>query len=183
MENQNKEQDGRTERIKELVGLLNRASKAYYAEDVEIMSNYEYDKLYDELAELEKETGIVLSNSPTLQVGYEAVDDLPKERHERPMLSLGKTKSREELQEWLGEQKALLSWKLDGLTVVLTYSGGKLVKAVTRGNGEVGEVVTNNAKVFKNIPVSISYMGELVLRGEAVITYSDFQKKIGRAHV
>ena len=140
------------------------------------MSNYEYDKLYDELAELEKETGIVLSNSPTLQVGYEAVDDLPKERHERPMLSLGKTKSREELQEWLGEQKALLSWKLDGLTVVLTYSGGKLVKAVTRGNGEVGEVVTNNAKVFKNIPVSISYMGELVLRGEAVITYSDFQK-------
>ena len=176
MENQNKEQDGRTERIKELVGLLNRASKAYYAEDVEIMSNYEYDKLYDELAELEKETGIVLTNSPTLQVGYEAVDDLPKERHERPMLSLGKTKSREELQEWLGEQKALLSWKLDGLTVVLTYSGGKLVKAVTRGNGEVGEVVTNNAKVFKNIPVSISYMGELVLRGEAVITYSDFQK-------
>ncbi len=176
MENQNKEQDGRTERIKELVELLNRASKAYYAEDVEIMSNYEYDKLYDELAELEKETGIVLSNSPTLQVGYEAVDDLPKERHERPMLSLGKTKSREELQEWLGEQKALLSWKLDGLTVVLTYSGGKLVKAVTRGNGEVGEVVTNNAKVFKNIPVSISYMGELALRGEAVITYSDFQK-------
>ena len=176
MENQNKEQDGRTERIKELVELLNRASKAYYAEDVEIMSNYEYDKLYDELAELEKETGIVLSNSPTLQVGYEAVDDLPKERHERPMLSLGKTKSREELQEWLGEQKALLSWKLDGLTIVLTYSGGKLVKAVTRGNGEVGEVVTNNAKVFKNIPVSISYMGELVLRGEAVITYSDFQK-------
>ncbi len=176
MENQNKEQDGRTERIKELVKLLNRASKAYYAEDVEIMSNYEYDKLYDELAELEKETGIVLSNSPTLQVGYEAVDDLPKERHERPMLSLGKTKSREELQEWLGEQKALLSWKLDGLTVVLTYSGGKLVKAVTRGNGEVGEVVTNNAKVFKNIPVSISYMGELALRGEAVITYSDFQK-------
>ena len=176
MENQNKEQDGRTERIKELVELLNRASKAYYAEDVEIMSNYEYDKLYDELAELEKETGIVLSNSPTLQVGYEAVDDLPKERHERPMLSLGKTKSREELQEWLGEQKALLSWKLDGLTIVLTYSGGKLVKAVTRGNGEVGEVVTNNAKVFKNIPVSISYMGELALRGEAVITYSDFQK-------
>ena len=176
MENQNKEQDGRTERIKELVELLNRASKAYYAEDVEIMSNYEYDKLYDEPAELEKETGIVLSNSPTLQVGYEAVDDLPKERHERPMLSLGKTKSREELQEWLGEQKALLSWKLDGLTIVLTYSGGKLVKAVTRGNGEVGEVVTNNAKVFKNIPVSISYMGELALRGEAVITYSDFQK-------
>lgn len=170
------ERDRKMERVKELAKLLNRASKAYYAEDAEIMSNYEYDKLYDELAALEEETGIVLSNSPTRHVGYEAVDELPKERHERPMLSLGKTKSREELQEWLGGQRALLSWKLDGLTVVLTYLGGKLAKAVTRGNGEVGEVVTNNAKVFQNIPVSISYQEELVLRGEAVITYSDFEK-------
>ena len=128
-------------RIKELTELLNRASKAYYAEDKEIISNYEYDKLYDELAALEEETGIVLSASPTRHVGYEAVDELPKERHERPMLSLGKTKEREELREWLGEQKGLLSWKLDGLTIVLTYSGGKMVKAVTRGRtmGKLGK--------------------------------------------
>lgn len=176
MESGNRQQDKKTERIRELTKLLNKASSAYYAEDREIMSNYEYDRLYDELEALEKETGIVLSNSPTLHVGYEAVDELPKERHERPMLSLGKTKSREELAEWLGEQKALLSWKLDGLTVVLTYRDGKMAKAVTRGNGEVGEVVTNNAKVFHNLPVSISYTGELVLRGEAVITYSDFEE-------
>lgn len=176
MENENFQQDKTAERIRELTQLLNKASLAYYAEDREIMSNYEYDRLYDELEALERETGIILSNSPTLHVGYEAVDELPKERHERPMLSLGKTKSREELAEWLGEQKALLSWKLDGLTVVLTYKDGKLAKAVTRGNGEVGEVVTNNAKVFHNLPVSISYTGELVLRGEAVITYSDFEQ-------
>ena len=176
MENENCQQDKTAERIRELTQLLNKASLAYYAEDREIMSNYEYDRLYDELEALERETGIILSNSPTLHVGYEAVDELPKERHERPMLSLGKTKSREELAEWLGEQKALLSWKLDGLTVVLTYKDGKLAKAVTRGNGEVGEVVTNNAKVFHNLPVSISYAGELVLRGEAVITYSDFEQ-------
>lgn len=176
MENENCQQDKTAERIRELTQLLNKASLAYYAEDREIMSNYEYDRLYDELEALERETGIILSNSPTLHVGYEAVDELPKERHERPMLSLGKTKSREELAEWLGEQKALLSWKLDGLTVVLTYKDGKLEKAVTRGNGEVGEVVTNNAKVFHNLPVSISYTGELVLRGEAVITYSDFEQ-------
>lgn len=176
MENENCQQDKTAERIRELTQLLNKASLAYYAEDREIMSNYEYDRLYDELEALERETGIILSNSPTLHVGYEAVDELPKERHERPMLSLGKTKSREELAEWLGEQKALLSWKLDGLTVVLTYKDGKLAKAVTRGNGEVGEVVTNNAKVFHNLPVSISYTGELVLRGEAVITYSDFEQ-------
>ena len=176
MENENCQQDKTAERIRELTQLLNKASLAYYAEDREIMSNYEYDRLYDELEALERETGIILSNSPTLHVGYEAVDELPKERHERPMLSLGKTKSREELVEWLGEQKALLSWKLDGLTVVLTYKDGKLAKAVTRGNGEVGEVVTNNAKVFHNLPVSISYTGELVLRGEAVITYSDFEQ-------
>ena len=166
----------KTERIKELTELLNRASKAYYAEDAEIMSNFEYDKLYDELVALEQETGMVLANSPTIHVGYEAVDELPKERHEKPMLSLGKTKSREELQEWIGDQNALLSWKLDGLTVVLTYSGGKLAKAVTRGNGEVGEVVTNNARTFRNLPLTIPYKGELILRGEAVITYSDFEK-------
>lgn len=176
MKGENRQQDKKAERIRELTQLLNKASSAYYAEDRELMSNYEYDRLYDELEALEKETGIVLSNSPTRHVGYEAVDELPKERHERPMLSLGKTKSREELAEWLGEQKALLSWKLDGLTIVLTYRDGKMEKAVTRGNGEVGEVVTNNAKVFQNLPVSISYAGELVLRGEAVITYSDFEE-------
>ena len=140
------------------------------------MGNFEYDKLYEELEALEKATGMVLSDSPTVKVGYEAVEELPKERHERAMLSLGKTKSREELQDWLQDEPALLSWKLDGLTIVLTYFEGKLAKAVTRGNGEVGEVVTNNAKTFRNIPLSIPYQGELVLRGEAVITYSDFGK-------
>ena len=163
-------------RMKELADTLNSASKAYYAQDMEIMSNFEYDRLYDELAELEKETGVILANSPTIHVGYEAVDELPKERHEKPMLSLAKTKSREELREWLNGKEALLSWKLDGLTIVLTYFAGKLAKAVTRGNGEVGEVITNNAKVFRNVPLSIPYQGELILRGEAVITYSDFEK-------
>lgn len=163
-------------RMKELVELLNRASESYYAKDTEIMSNFEYDKLYDELEQLEQETGVVLANSPTVKVGYAAVDELPKEKHEQPMLSLGKTKDREELREWVQDKKALLSWKLDGLTIVLTYQAGKLVKAVTRGNGEEGEVVTNNAKVFKNIPLSIPFEGDLVLRGEAVITYSDFEK-------
>ena len=164
------------DRIKELVELLNRAAESYYAKDTEIMSNYEYDKLYDELEQLEQETGVVLANSPTVKVGYEAVDELPKERHEHPMLSLGKTKSREELRDWVQEKSALLSWKLDGLTIVLSYHEGKLAKAVTRGNGEVGEVITNNARVFKNIPMSIPFEGDLVLRGEAVITYSDFEK-------
>lgn len=164
------------ERIKYLVDTLNKAAKAYYAEDREIMSNREYDALYDELQSLEQETGIVLTNSPTVSVGYEAVDELPKERHESPMLSLGKTKSREELRDWLQGKAAILSWKLDGLTIVLTYRDGKLAKAVTRGNGEIGEVVTNNARTFKNIPLSIPFTGELVLRGEAVITYSDFEK-------
>jgi DNA ligase (NAD+) len=164
------------DRIKELVKILNAASKAYYAEDKEIISNFEYDKLYDELVSLEEETGVVLANSPTVNVGYEAVDELPKERHDSPMLSLGKTKSREELRDWLQGHEGLLSWKLDGLTIVLTYNEGKLVKAVTRGNGEVGEVITNNARTFKNIPLNISYKGELILRGEAVITYSDFEK-------
>ncbi len=140
------------------------------------MSNYEYDRLYDELLELEKTTGVTLADSPTANVGFEAVDELPKERHERPMLSLAKTKSREELRDWLNGKEALLSWKLDGLTIVLTYFDGKLVKAVTRGNGEVGEVITNNARVFKNVPLSIPYQGELILRGEAVISYSEFER-------
>ena len=166
----------KTERIKYLVEKLNEAAEAYYAKDEEIISNYEYDKLYDELEQLEKETGVILANSPTVRVGYEAVDELPKERHESPMLSLDKTKSREELQSWLQGNPAILSWKLDGLTVVLTYNEGKLAKAVTRGNGEIGEVVTNNAKTFKNLPLTIPYQGELVLRGEAVISYSDFEK-------
>ncbi len=162
--------------MKEKIELLNRAAKAYYQENREIMSNYEYDKLYDELAELEKETGMVLSNSPTVRVGYELLTALPKERHEKPMLSLDKTKDVEALRSWLGSRKGMLSWKLDGLTLVLTYRGGSLEKAVTRGNGEVGEVVTNNVKVFKNIPLAIPYKGDLVLRGEAVISYSDFNR-------
>ena len=169
-------QSSKIDRIKDLVEQLNAASESYYAKDQEIMSNYEYDKLYDELVELEKETGVTLANSPTVNVGYEAVDELPKERHESPMLSLGKTKSREELRDWLQGNPAILSWKLDGLTIVLTYREGKLAKAVTRGNGEIGEVITNNARTFKNLPLNISYTGELILRGEAVITYSDFEK-------
>ena len=163
-------------RIKQLVEKLQEASKAYYAENREIISNFEYDRLYDELVELENKTGVILSNSPTVTVGYEAVEELPKERHESPMLSLGKTKDREELRDWLQGKSALLSWKLDGLTVVLTYYAGKLAKAVTRGNGEIGEVITNNARTFKNLPISIAYQGELVIRGEAVISYSDFEK-------
>ncbi len=164
------------ERMRELVLLLNRASEAYYAKDEELISNFEYDKLYDELAALEAGLGVTLADSPTVQVGYEAVEELPKERHETPMLSLAKTKSREELRDWLNGREALLSWKLDGLTIVLTYENGALQKAVTRGNGEVGEVITNNAKVFRNIPLTIPYRGELILRGEAVITYSGFEK-------
>ena len=166
----------KNERMKELVSLLNKASRAYYQEAQEIMSNYEYDRLYDELKELEDELGITLSNSPTVNVGYEVVSELPKERHESPMLSLDKTKEAEELKNFVGDQKVLMSWKMDGLTVVLTYRDGKLYKAVTRGNGEVGEVITNNAKVFKNVPVQIAYQGELILRGEAVIGYKDFEK-------
>lgn len=162
--------------IRELVDQLNRARRAYEQEDREEISNFEYDKLYDELLDLEKETGIILSNSPSIQVGYEVLSALPKERHEKPMLSLDKTKDVLTLKSWLGDQHGYLSWKLDGLTIVLTYNEGKLVKAVTRGNGEIGEVITNNAKVFKNIPLSITYQGELIIRGEAVIKYSDFDK-------
>ena len=168
--------ENKIERMRELVSFLNSASEAYYAKDEEIISNFEYDRLYDELVELEKELGVTLTDSPTVQVGYEAVDELPKERHETAMLSLAKTKSREELVDWLNGKTGLLSWKLDGLTIVLTYQGGALLKAVTRGNGEVGEVVTGNARVFRNLPLSIPYQGELILRGEAVITYSGFEK-------
>lgn len=163
-------------RMKELAAVLNEASKAYYQNDSEIMSNYEYDKLYDELVELEKDTGTVLAGSPTMSVGYESIDSLPKERHESPMLSLDKTKERENLVSWLGKQDGILSWKLDGLTVVLTYNDGKLVKAVTRGNGEIGEVITNNARTFDNLPLVIPYKDALTIRGEAVISYEDFEK-------
>lgn len=169
-------QQSKMDRIKELVELLNKAGKSYYSEGRELMSNYEYDALYDELGMLEKETGYILSNSPTVNVGYEVLSELPKERHESPMLSLDKTKSPEALAEWLGSQKGLLSWKLDGLTIVLTYDNGQLQKAVTRGNGEVGEIITNNARVFKNVPVTIPFKGKIVLRGEAIITYSDFER-------
>ena len=165
-----------TDRMKELIEVLNKASKAYYAEDTEIMSNAEYDELYDELLMLEEKTGTVLAGSPTVNVGYEAVDNLPKETHESPMLSLDKTKDREALRDWLNGHEALLSWKLDGLTIVLTYENGTLSKAVTRGNGEVGEVVTNNAKTFINLPHKIAYKGKLIIRGEAVISYDDFNK-------
>ena len=166
--------EDKTKRIRELIGTLRAAGRAYYQESREIMSNFEYDKLYDELVSLEKETGIVFANSPTQNVGYEVVSALPKERHEKPMLSLNKTKSVEELADWLGGQTGLLSWKMDGLTIVLTYQNGTLVKAVTRGNGEIGEVITANAKAFVNVPLNISYQGELILRGEAIIRYSDF---------
>ena len=169
-------QEQKIERMKELIELLNRAGRAYYQESREIMSNFEYDRLYDELAGLEEETGTVFGNSPTQNVGYEAVSALVKERHEKPMLSLNKTKSVEELKEWLGSEQGLLSWKMDGLTIVLTYEGGEIKKAVTRGNGEIGEVITANARTFVNMPMTIPYEGQLVIRGEAVIRYSDFFK-------
>ena len=162
--------------MKEKIELLNRAAKAYYQDAEEIMSNFEYDRLYDELAALEAETGVILSGSPTQNVGYEVLSELPKERHAERMLSLDKTKDRESLAAWLGSQKGLLSWKLDGLTVVLTYEEGKLAKALTRGNGDVGEVITANARAFSNLPLTIPYKQRLVLRGEAVISYSDFEK-------
>ena len=171
-----KQNEDKILRMKELHRELLAASRAYYQESCEIMSNFEYDRLYDELLELEKETGTVLAGSPTQKVGYEVLSELPKEAHEAPMLSLDKTKEVPVLQEWLGSQKGLLSWKLDGLTIVLTYEGGELVKAVTRGNGEIGEVITNNAKVFSNVPLRIPYQGQLILRGEAIIKYSDFAR-------
>lgn len=166
----------KTERIKELTALLNSASRAYYSEDREIMSDREYDALYDELLKLEEETGIVLSNSPTQHVGYEAAESLKKERHASPMLSLDKTKDPDVLADFLGDQTGLLSWKMDGLTIVLTYENGTLAKAVTRGNGLIGEVVTANARTFVNLPLKIPFKGKLILRGEAVIKYSDFER-------
>ena len=165
-----------TKRMQELVELLNRAAKAYYQDADEIMSNYEYDALYDELQALEVKTGVTLSSSPTVNVGYEVLSELPKERHPSPMLSLDKTKDVAGLQAFAGDQKVVMSWKMDGLTIVLTYRDGTLVKAVTRGNGEVGEVITANARTFKNLPLQIPYKGELILRGEAVIGYQDFAK-------
>ena len=168
--------DDKKRRIEELIETLNEASAAYYDEASEIMSNYEYDALYDELELLEKETGYTPLNSPTKNVGYTVQSELPKERHRSRMLSLDKTKSREELAAWLGDHEGLLSWKLDGLTVVLTYEGGELVKAVTRGNGDIGEVITPNARVFVNVPKHIPYKGHAVIRGEAVITYEEFDR-------
>lgn len=164
------------EKMKQLISILNDAGRAYYQEAKEIMSNLEYDKLYDELVELEEKTGMTLANSPTIHVGYEVLSQLPKEAHVVPMLSLDKTKEKEVMKSWLGENKGLLSWKLDGLTIVLTYRKGKLEKAITRGNGNIGEVITNNAKTFRNLPLTIPFQGELVIRGEAVIKYSDFEK-------
>lgn len=168
--------DEKIRRMKELAAVLLPAARAYYQESREVMSNREYDQLYDELLALEAETGVVLAGSPTQKVGYEVLSELPKEAHQSPMLSLDKTKEVEALQDWLGEQKGLLSWKLDGLTIVLSYEGGELVKAVTRGNGEVGEVITNNARVFANVPLKIAYEGRLTLRGEAIIRYSEFER-------
>ena len=176
METKQETAENKTARMRELVDLLNRAGRAYYQEAREIMSNYEYDALYDELTELEKELHVTLSDSPTVHVGYEVVSELPKERHESPMLSLDKTKDVEELRAFAGDHDVVMSWKMDGLTIVLTYRDGELAKAVTRGNGEVGEVITANARVFKNIPLKIPYKGELILRGEAVIGYRDFER-------
>ncbi len=163
-------------RMRELVEKLNEAAAVYYQGTDEIMSNFEYDKLYDELVSLEKTTGTILSASPTQKVGYEVISELPKETHAAPMLSLDKTKEVDQLVSWLGSQTGILSWKMDGLTIVLTYENGKLVKAVTRGNGQIGEVITNNAKTFKNLPLSVPFQGQLILRGEAVISYSEFDK-------
>ena len=163
-----------TERIKQLVEQLNRAAKAYYQEDREILSNQEYDALYDELAALEQKTGTILANSPTQKVGYTVLSNLVKVAHESPILSLDKTKETAKLVSFLGDKAGILSWKLDGLTIVLKYNHGKLEQAVTRGNGEIGEDVTHNARVFRNVPLSIPFQGELVLRGEGVIPYSEF---------
>ncbi len=174
--NNEKDKDSKITEMKQLIETLNKASLAYYQEAREIMPNFEYDRLYDRLQELEEETGTIFSNSPTQNVGYEVLSELPKEAHPSRMLSLDKTKEPEALKSFVGNNEALMSWKLDGLTVVLTYNGGSLAKAVTRGNGEVGEVITNNARVFSNVPLNIDFKGELVLRGEAVITYENFEK-------
>ena len=172
----NEEKNQKLARMKELIRTLNEAARVYYVDGIEIMSNLTYDQLYDELLTLEQETGMILGGSPTQRVGFEVLSELPKERHPSPMLSLDKTKSVEALADWLGEKAGLLSWKMDGLTVVLSYHAGELVKAVTRGNGEIGEVITQNARMFDNVPTRISFTGDLVLRGEAIITYSEFKK-------
>lgn len=171
-----KDKKEKIEQMQNLIVLLNQAAKAYYQESREIMPNHEYDRLYDLLESLEQETGVILSKSPTTRVGYEVLSDLPKEKHPQKMLSLDKTKDVEQLKSWLGDKEGVLSWKLDGLTIVLTYEGGKMVKAVTRGNGEIGEVITANARAFSNLPLSIPFKERLVLRGEAVISYPDFEK-------
>ncbi|MBR3706879.1 MAG: NAD-dependent DNA ligase LigA, partial [Firmicutes bacterium] len=160
--NEKKEKQEKIEQMQNLIVLLNQAARAYYQESREIMPNIEYDRLYDMLEGLEKETGVTLSGSPTMRVGYEVLSDLPKEAHPQKMLSLDKTKDVNQLRTWLGDQEGVISWKLDGLTIVLTYEDGRLVKAVTRGNGEIGEVITNNARVFTNLPVSIDFNGRLV---------------------
>ena len=172
----NEEKNQKLVRMKELIRTLNEAARVYYVDGNEIMSNLTYDQLYDELEKLEQETGMILGGSPTQRVGFEVLSELPKERHPSPMLSLDKTKSVDELAAWLGEKEGLLSWKMDGLTVVLSYHDGELVKAVTRGNGEIGEVITQNARMFDNVPTRIAFTGDLVLRGEAIITYSEFKK-------
>ena len=172
----NEDKNQKLARMKELIRTLNEAARVYYVDGNEIMSNLSYDQLYDELEKLEQETGMILGGSPTQRVGFEVLSELPKERHPSPMLSLDKTKSVEELASWLGDKEGLLSWKMDGLTVVLSYHAGELVKAVTRGNGEIGEVITQNARMFDNVPTRISFAGDLVLRGEAIITYSEFKK-------
>lgn len=176
MESQLRSQEDKRTRITELVELLNKANYAYEQQNREIMSNFEYDALYDELRKLEEDTGFVMAQSPTIRTGYEVLSELPKERHVAPMLSLDKTKEVETLKTFLGEKEGVISWKMDGLTNVLTYQDGELVKAVTRGNGEIGEIITNNAKVYKNLPIKIPYKGELVLRGESIITYSEFKR-------
>ncbi len=168
--------EDKRKRMEELTAYLNHAARVYYQEDGEIISNQEYDRLYDELELLEQETGIVMANSPTVRVGFEVVSNLPKERHPAPMLSLDKTKSVEELESWLGDKDGILSWKLDGLTIVLTYEEGKLTKAVTRGDGNEGEIITNNARVFDNIPLAIPEKEKVVVRGEAVISYEEFKR-------
>ena len=168
--------ENKQQRMNQLVIQLNEARRTYEQESHSIMSDFEYDKLYDELAQLEKELGVTLATSPTVNVGYQVVSELPKEQHEKPMLSLDKTKEINALEDFLGEREGVISWKLDGLTVVLTYQDGQLIKGVTRGNGEVGEVITNNVKTFKGLPLKIPYQGELIVRGEAVISYSDFAR-------
>ena len=168
--------NAKKQRMRELIEVLDRAAKAYYAESAEIMSNAEYDRLYNELENLEKETGIVLAGSLTKKVGYEVLSSLPKKAHKEPRLSLAKTKEVSELESFLGDKEGILMWKLDGLTIVLTYENGELVEALTRGNGEIGEVVTENARFFENIPLVIPYKGSLMVRGEAIIKYSDFNR-------